>query len=152
MFDKIKNLLKHPFVQEMRDVRSVGLVVFGIVVLLVSWSGVKAIQTNFELQKQISALQQQNQVAQLQNNNDKLRNQYLQTDQYLELAARSEFGKAAPGETVLIVPKNVALAHTVDLPQNNPSTQPDTETHQPIYQKNFQAWIDFFLHRQNPGS
>jgi len=152
MFDKIKNLPKHPFIQQLRDVRSVGLMVFGVIVLLISWSGVKAIQTNYDLQKQISELQQQNQVGQLQNNNDKLRNQYLQTDQYLELAARRDFGKAAPGETVLIVPKNVALAHTIAIPKPATLNQADTQIHQPTYQKNFQAWIDFFLHRQNTGS
>jgi len=40
--------------------------VFTVIVLLISWSGVKSIQTNYGLQKQISKLQQENDVAKLQ--------------------------------------------------------------------------------------
>lgn len=143
---KIKTIPQHPVWQQLHDVRVVGLVVFGILALLVSWKSVEAIQTNFELQKQVVRLQQENAVRKLANTNLKLRNQYLNTDQFLELAARRQFGKAASGEKVIIVPKSVALAHTVSL------TEPGAETPQPSLQKsrrqrNFQAWMSFFLHR-----
>src|ERR1700733_13507286 len=97
----------------LKDVRNVGMLVFVAIVLLVSWSGVKAINSNFSLQKQISQLQQQNAVQQLANDNLKLQNDYYNTPQYLELSARQDFGLTAPGETEWIVPQNVALAHTV---------------------------------------
>ena len=135
-------------IQQLRDPRAIGLVAFGIVAVLVTWSGIKAVQTNYGLQKQIARLQQQNEVHNLENTNLKLQNEYLNTDQFLELAARREFGKAAPGETVLLVPKSVALAHTVDLDKSTkPKSQPSVS--KPSYQRNFEAWIDFFLHRQN---
>src|SRR4051812_21857007 len=115
MFEKIKILLNHPVIKEFRDVRIVGLVVFGIITLLVSWSGLQVIEANYQLQQQVAQLEQQNQVVELENNNLKLSNEYYNTDQYLELQARRQFGKGAPGEKLLLVPKNVALAHTVDL-------------------------------------
>src|SRR3990167_10839040 len=122
MFEKIK---KHPLTQQLRDPRAIGLVAFGIVAVLVTWSGIKAVQTNYGLQKQIARLQQQNEVHNLENTNLKLQNEYLNTDQFLELAARREFGKAAPGETVLLVPKSIALAHVADLDKSiKPKSQP----------------------------
>lgn len=147
MFDKIKSYQKHPTVQALQDSRALGLVAFGVVALLVSWSGIKSIQTNYELQKEISQLDQQNQVMKLENENKKLENQYYQTDEFLELAARRQYGKAAPGETVYLVPKKVALAHTVDLQPVKAASDKQTEVNQPTYQKNFQAWVNFFLHR-----
>ena len=62
------------FAERLRDVKFAGLMLFLITVLLISWSGVKSIQTNYELQKQISALQQQTQVEKLANSNLQLEN------------------------------------------------------------------------------
>jgi hypothetical protein len=118
-------------------------------VLLVSWSGVKAINSNFSLQKQISQLQQQNAVQQLANDNLKLQNDYYNTPQYLELSARQNFGLAAPGETEWIVPQNVAMAHTVDLPQDKAASEATKAVKQSSIQRHLQAWTDFFLHRKS---
>ncbi len=128
--------------------RVIGLLVFVGVALLVSWSTISAIQTNYGLQKQISALQQENQVLDLKNNNQKLANQYYNTNQFLELAARRQFGKAAPGEKLLLVPKNVALAHSVEI-KTDVSKTAAGPSHASTYQRNFQAWMDFFQHRLN---
>ena len=129
-----------------------GLLAFGVIAILVTWSGVKAVQTNYELQKQISSLTQENQVQQLQNNNLSLTNDYYKTNEFLDLAARRQFGKAAPGEKEYLVPKSVALAHTVSLPQSTTSIKVSDSSSKPSYQKNFEAWIDFFLHRQSSST
>lgn len=134
------------FLQRLSDVRFAGQVIFVVIVLLISWSGVKAIQTNYSLQKQIAALEQQNKLQQLQNANLKLQNQYYDSSQYLELSARQNFGLAQPGEKLVIVPKKVALASTLELPKKVASTA--SNGGQPQYQRNFQSWADFFLHRQ----
>ncbi|HTB48898.1 MAG TPA: septum formation initiator family protein [Verrucomicrobiae bacterium] len=134
------------FINRLNDVRFVGQVLFVVIVLLVSWSGVKTIQTNYGLQKQISALQQQNTIQQLQNNNLALENQYLNSNQSLELSARENFGLAAPGEKEIVVPASVALTYTVNLP--TPTKPAEASVHQPTYQRNFESWVDFFLHRQ----
>ncbi len=135
----------YAFMQQFRDVRAIGLVLFLAVALMVSWSGAKVIQTNYELQKQISLLEQEIQVQQLSNQNLKLQNQYFQTDQYLELQARQDFGLGAAGEKQLIVPKEVSekyIAKTADA-----EVPVVVEVKQPAYQRNFQAWVDFFMHR-----
>jgi cell division protein FtsB len=134
--------------QQLRDVRVIGLLLFLIVLLMMSWSGVKVIETNYSLQKQISQLEQQRQLQDLSNTNLKLTNEYYKSNQYLELMARQNFGLAASGETVLVVPQHVALANTVDMPNTEQAQKQKTASKQPFYQRNFQAWMNFFLHRQ----
>lgn len=147
MFEKIKILLLSSPVQQLKDVRVVGFLVFGVMVLLVSWSGVTVIETNYELQKQVSRLEQENEVAELQNNNLKLQNKYYETDQYEDLTARKQFGKGLPGEKVVLVPKQVALARTKDLSQPLTPEKVKTKSSKPDYQRNLEAWRNFFLHR-----
>jgi cell division protein FtsB len=147
VFEKIKTYQKHPLLQEFRDVRVLGLVVFAVIVLLVSWSGVRVIETNYRLEQQIARMQEQNKLRELENANQKLSNEYYKTDQYIELQARKQFGKAAPGETLLLVPKNVALAHTVDMPKPEAEKAAKTVSAKPFYQKNFEAWMRFFFRR-----
>ena len=133
--------------QQFRDIRYVGFCVFGVMVLLVSWSGVGVIQANYKLQQQISALQQQNEVFDLQNKNLQLGNEYYKTDQYLELQARKQFGKAIAGETVLLVPSKVALAHTIDPPKSDKKLAVHV-VNKPMYQRNFEAWVNFLFNQK----
>ena len=144
MQEKLTRILKHPRTKDLSDTRVLGLLAFGFIAILVTWSGVKSIQTNYDLQKQISKLSQENSVQKLTNSNLQLRTQYLKTDEYLELAARRQFGKAAPGETVYIVPKKVALARTVAVAKHK-DPKKVIEDNKPSYQKNLEAWQNFFF-------
>lgn len=146
VLEKIKNIHKNPAWRNVRDVRFLGFMVFGVMVLLASWSGVTVIETNYELQKQIAQLDQQNQVQQLTNTNLKLQNEYYNTDTFLELTARKQFGKGAPGETLILVPKDVAQSHAKQLPEDKPAASAPKSNSQPAYQKNFQAWVKFLFH------
>lgn len=139
------------YLEQLHDVRVVGLLTFTLMVLFISWSGVKAIDTNYKLQKQISRLEQQAAVEQLSNNNLKLQNEYFNTPQYLELTARQNFGLAKQGEKVVTIPKTVALAYTTDVADAEKTEAVQTKARQPGYQRNFQAWMNFFLHRQTTG-
>ena len=131
----------------LQDVQFLGQVAFVIIVLLISWSGVKSIQTNYALQKDITGLKQQNDLQVLENENTRLGNDYYKSDQYLELSARESFGLAAPGEKQVIVPESVALSKTegVVVPGAQVLKIPT------VKRNNFEAWVDFFLHRTNQG-
>jgi len=132
-------------IQRFSDPRFVGQVVFVVIVLLVSWSGIKSIQTNYTLQKQIGALRQQNDLQELKNENLKLQNNYYNSAQYLELAARQNFPLAAPGEKEITVPDSVAATYVSSLPDD---PKPDASSSKPAVQEsNLQSWINFFLHR-----
>ncbi len=146
MIKKIKTFLAKPSIRQYQDTRVVGLIVFGIITLMVSWSGIKSIQSNYELQQQIVKLEQQNKLKELENSNLKLKNQYFKTDEFLEITARRQFGKAAPGEKVVMIPKSVALSHVTNKVAEQQSENMVNDQ-KPRYQKNFEAWINFFLHR-----
>lgn len=126
----------------LQDVRVLGLIGFGIVVLLVTWSGVKVAQTNYELAKKISVARQRNDIARLENENLKLKNKYYETNQFLELAARRQFGRALPGEQLYVIPKEVALAKTVDMPNQSESVSKSEKLKSKFFQ-NIDKWLDF---------
>ena len=137
------------YTDQLSDIRVVGLLVFLGITLLIAWSGVKAIDTNYGLQKQVATLQQEDTIQKLTNGNLALQNDYYNTNQYLEIAARQSFGLGESGETELLIPTSVAMADTVTL--TNPEQQQTARTvaKQPKYQKNFEAWMDFLLNRQS---
>ncbi len=145
MINVIKKFYQNNIQPFLKDTRFIGLVVFLIIVLLVTWSGVKSVQTNYGLQKQISKLQQENQVQKLKNDNLKLENSYYNTNQYLELSARQNFGLAGSSETEVIIPRSVALSRLVPLSTQAISNQPTSV--QSKWQNNFDAWVNFFMHR-----
>lgn len=147
MVRQIKDFWKSKKRQQLTDVRNIGLYIFAVIVLAITWSGVKTLQVNYELQKQISTLKQQNKVLTLQNGNTSLQNQYYQTNQYLELAARQDFGLAAPGEKILLISKDVAMKY-VDPSLSPQSSSKSLADKRPYYVKNFQAWRDFLLGRK----
>lgn len=141
MLDKIKNQLSEYF-RSLSDIRILGQTFFVIIMLLVSWSSVKAIQKNYLLQKQISRLEQEVEIAQLENDNQKLNNLYLETDQFVELSARRQFGLGAPGEKLLVVPKEVAMKNSINVKGDQDQVK---NVEKPRYQKNIEAWISFFF-------
>lgn len=147
MFEKLKNINKKALLQNFRDIRFLGFMVFGIMVLLASWSGVSVIESNYELQKQISQMDQQNIVDQLENENLRLKNDYYKSDTYLELQARKALGKGASGETLILVPKEVALKYAKELPSTVKTEQKRQEHNNPTYRKNINDWMDFIFHR-----
>jgi len=124
------------------DSKNLPLYIFLLIVLAVCWSGMKTIQTNYELQRQINGLKQQNAVIQLQNENTKLQNTYYQTEQYLDLSARQNLGLAAPGEKVLLVPKSTALKYVDQSLSPTPTNASSSESG---YIQNIKAWRDFLL-------
>ncbi len=147
MLQKLRTINYLNYIRELRDVRLVGLLVFAGIMLLVTWSGISVIQTNYDLQKKIASLQQGVDVHQLENSNLKLHNEYFKTDQYLELQARRQFGKAGAGETLLLVPRTVSLAHSVEpLPTTDPNEATE-QTQKPGYQQHFEAWTNFLFRR-----
>lgn len=136
------------YLKQMRDVRVLGLHVFVAIALLVTWSGVGVIQDNFQLQKRIARLEQENELQRLENTTQGLWNEYYNTDQYLELTARRQFGLAAPGEKLLLVPEEVALAQTTDLPVEETAREArKIKPQKPLYQRNFEAWMEFLFRR-----
>jgi cell division protein FtsB len=145
----LKDFLKPERFKELADIRNIGFYVFAVVVLAITWSGIKTVQNNYELQKQISVIKQQNEVLQLTNQTTDLRSRYYETDEYLELAARQNLGLAAPGETVLLVPKATAMKYVdPSLVYDSLSSPAHGIKPKSKFAANFQDWRDFLLGRK----
>ena len=128
------------------DIKYTAQIIFIAIVLLMTWSGISAIQSNYNLQQQVSELKQQNQLSSLENSTISLQNEYYKSNQYLDLSARQDFGLARPGEKEIIVPDSVALSYTKSVPFQTSSTVKNKSSKNQI---NYQTWINFFLHRNN---
>lgn len=135
----------NPKFKQFANPKNYPVYLFTLIVLAIAWSGVRTIQDNYELQKKISVLKQQNEVIKLQNDNTALQNKYYSTDQYLDLAARQSLGLAGPGEKVLLVPKTTALKY---VSSTAVSAKESTQVPRSKISKNLQAWRDFFLGRK----
>lgn len=100
------------------------------------WGTMDTLQNNFRLQAQVNILRQQVQQDSLEAQNLELENQYYASPEYLELEARKRLGKAAPGESLLILPPNTIKDATTDGKKQVPANTSVS---------NFQAWLDFFF-------
>lgn len=148
MLEKVQSLLKRHS-SKLLDLKNLSTGLFAIIVVLVSWSGAKVIQTNYELQREISGMQQANDVQKLGNTNLKLQNRFLNTNEFLELSAREHFNKGLPGETLVLVPRSTALAHAAPAVKQTKTVKPADS--RPWYERNFNAWLDFLFHREDNG-
>lgn len=151
MLENIKNYFTSAKIKQITDVRNIGLYVFVLVVVAITWSGVNTVQDNYDLQKRVAELKQENSVIALQNANKSLENQFLGTNQYLELAARQSLGLAAPGEKVITIPKSVALRYAGVSDNGGEATTTKVASRidtRSKFIKNMQDWRDFLLGRR----
>lgn len=99
------------------------------------WGTVGAIQQNFQLQQQVDNLAQQIGYQSLENQALKFQNQYYDSNEYLELAARDHLTKASSGEKLLVLPANTKH----DVVQQAVVTTPIAK------RSNFQQWLYFLF-------
>jgi cell division protein FtsL len=108
-----------------------GLVLGIITTLYIGYYLVVTVKHNYDLQKQISSLQQQIDDLKLERQQLQYKIQYYQTDSYKEKEARAKLGLQAPGEGVVILPQ-----------KDEPSTPQDTKP-KAKPKSNPQQWLDF---------
>ena len=114
---------------------NIALIVAMILALGWAWSTIHVLTKNYDLEKQV----QQAQVMELQNENLRLQQAYYQTDEFLELQARTLLNKAKPGEHLVILPQSSAK----DSDTSTNTTSVVTE------KSNFEQWMDFLFGRQS---
>ena len=142
MFNKIKN---NQTIKSVFSSQGLGLYLLAIIALSVTWSSIKIIQKNYGLEKQIVRLQQEVDVLDQQTKNQKLKNEYYRTDAYLDIAVRKYFGKALPGEKLIVVPAEIGqkYIHQDTVVQDKQSVRKP----RPQFIQNLQKWVNFFTHR-----
>ena len=124
------------------DPRLLGVLLLGLIGLAVVYNGAKVVQQNYELTEKIAILEEENRVLELQNRNRELEIEYYKTPEFAELKARRVNGVAAEGERVYTITEETALA-ALKTPLDSEISEP--ESTKPAYQRNFEAWMDFFF-------
>ena len=145
--DKIQNFRNKLSNKGLDDPRLLGLVLLAIIGLSVVWNGARVVQQNYGLLKKIAVLEEENRILELENSNKRIQIEYFKTPEFAELKARRVNGKASPGERVYIITNETALA-SLNTPELE-AISTDSEVEKPTYQKNFEAWMDFFFGDKN---
>lgn len=127
--------LRHWF-KKLYSLENVILLVAVVIALSWAWGTMDTLQNNFRLQGQVNGLKEEVTQSKLEADNLALENQYYASDEYLELEARERLNKAAPGEHLLLLPKNTPVKPEVAQGNNSLSIKPTN---------NFQAWLNFFF-------
>ena len=121
-----------------------GAVALGLLIAISwSWGTVSTLQKNFELQQQVDTLDQEVELANLQNQNLKFQQNYLRSNEFLEISAREKLGKVAPGEKLIILPDSSGVTDTV-----TEARRPATVAVKP---SNFSQWMRFFFSDKQSG-
>lgn len=111
------------------------LIMAVVIVAVLIWivSTIQVLNNNYNLQRQVDNALLDNQVTELENENLRLEQMYYQTDEYMDLSARSLLGKAQPGEHLVILPR---VEHTDDSNNDGRAT---------VEKSNLDQWLDFLL-------
>ena len=145
--NKIQNFRNKLSSKGLDDPRLLGLVLLAIIGLSVVWNGARVVQQNYGLLKKIAVLEEENRILELENSNKRIQIEYFKTPEFAELKARRVNGKASPGERVYIISNETALG-SLNTPEAD-AENIDSEIEKPTYQKNFEAWMDFFFGDKN---
>jgi type II secretory pathway pseudopilin PulG len=113
--EKIK--IYAPRIKAHLTLQNAGALVVIVVVIAVTVSTSRVMLRNYALQKQVNKLEKRVSIAQLETDKQRLLNQYLNTDAYLDIAARRQLTRGLPGEKLILVPSSVALTYVKPLPE-----------------------------------
>ncbi|MDO4872007.1 MAG: hypothetical protein Q4A27_01075 [bacterium] len=107
------------------------LVVSVIVAAAWIWGSISAMERNYNLQSQLEQKTREKLIAEIEYQTLQYENQYLQSDEAKELAARKNLGLVADGEHVLI------LANYPEEPKKQTASRTELN--------NFTQWMNFIF-------
>lgn len=112
------------------------------------WGSISVMQTNFTAQKMVDSQKRQLLLTQLQVDTLKFQQNYYNSDEYKDLAARQDLGLVSPGEKVLILPPN-----SVTTQQEDKADTAREAAVTPVGEStsNVSQWLDFFSGRDAQG-
>ena len=117
------------------------IAVAAVVAIGWAWGSIGMMQRNYKLQQEVDAKTRQKQLVELEVQKARFEQRYYQSEEYKELAARTDLRLGQPGESVLILPPNTPEAKQLDKEMNKPVHEVETE----VTPSNFQQWSNFLL-------
>lgn len=115
-----------------------------VIALSLSWNTIKVIERNYSLEQEVSGLEEEIAILELENQNLKFNIEYYATDDFLEVAAKEKFNKKASGERVAVFEKDQFEPSQTALTIESP--EPDEQA--PDFEENLNAWWNFLFHNQ----
>lgn len=95
------------------------------------WGSISSMERNYSLQQQLEMKKREKIIAEIRHKTLEYENNYLKSEEYQELAARSELGLVADGEQVLILS---------NYPEEKAQTAPVEKS-----PSNFSQWMNFLF-------
>lgn len=99
-----------------------------------TWGSIEMMQRTYTLQRSLDLKQREQRVAELEVTTLEYEQNYYQSSEYKELAARQHLGLADPGEKVLILPPNTPIEITEKV-----------YTQEEKAPSNFKQWMNFLM-------
>lgn len=89
---------------------AIAAVIITATVIGVTVNTTAVIMQNYQLERDVRVMQQKVDVAEIELQTQKAKNQYYGTDYYLDIAARKQLSRGSAGEKLVIVPRDTAMA------------------------------------------
>lgn len=99
-----------------------------------TWGSIEMMQRTYTLQRSLDLKQREQRVAELEVTTLEYEQNYYQSSEYKELAARQHLGLADPGEKVLILPPNTPIEITEKVYMQEEKAP-----------SNFKQWMNFLM-------
>jgi cell division protein FtsB len=139
MFSKITNLVKNA------DRRHIVIVVSVGFMLYVGVATLNVISRNYDLQRQLDELAEENELLKVETQELESRIAYFRTDAFIEKEAKDKLNLRAPGEQVAIFPDKIPQEVQLEKEAEN------TKSFQTKAVGNFEQWL-YFLFKRQPDS
>ena len=107
-----------------------------------AWGSISMMQTNFAAQKSVDDRQRELDLMQLEVDTLQYQQNYYKSDEYKDLAARTNLGLASPGEKVLLLPKNSEAIVASDAADTKKETTTKSTSQAA---SNLEQWVNFLL-------
>lgn len=133
---KLQYWLTHDFLTLDRVV----MVIAVVCCLMWTWGSIDSMTRNWSLAQELMNRQREKALLELEVETLELENEYYESTEYKELAARKYQGKMLPGETMIYLPDNSEAA----INKHKTSTEEDT-TIATATMSNLEQWLAFLF-------
>ena len=140
LVEKLKSKYRRAAFKLQHDYLTIDKVVLALAVVLCAawtWGAISSMSRNWELEQRLDARKKELALVRLEVQTLELENQYLQSEEYQELAARKQQNKKLAGENLVYLPPNTETAKN--------KYKLTVVTEEQATPSNFEQWMSFLF-------
>lgn len=134
---KLRYWLKHDFLA----IENIVLIVAVIMCLMWTYQSITAMSRNWELTEKLNTERKNLELLSVEVEAAELENEYLNSEEYQELAARRLLDKQLAGENMVVMPENSEVA------KNKHKVEEVIVTREAVELSNFEKWLQYLFPR-----